>query len=960
MRVFIIFFCCVSVCFAQKPDFVKYVNPFVGTGGNGHTYPGATSPFGMVQLSPDTRIDGSWEGCGGYVYSDSIIVGFSHTHLSGTGCSDYGDIMLMPMMGEAAFDNKIYSSKFSHANEKANPGFYSVLLNDDQINVELTSTPRVGFHKYIFNKSGNAEVILDLNHRDKLLEGEIKILNETTIEVYRKSEAWASSQIIYARIVFSRPFKFTFNENKTKAHFGFEVKKAEEILVKVALSTTGYDGAEKNLNAEIAHWDFEKIKIATLLNWNTELSKIEVKGGSTKELQNFYTALYHTMVVPNLNMDVDGNYRGRDNKIHQAVGFTYYSVFSLWDTFRAAHPLYTIIDKKRTLDFIKTFLAQYEQGGRLPVWELMCNETDCMIGYHSVSVITDALLKGFDKFDVELAFEAMKKSANWNHLGLPAYIDHGYLAVEDEAESVSKTLEYAYDDWCVAQVAKYLNKKEDEKLFNDRAQSYKNLFDPKTNFIRPRKNGGWLTPFDPREVNNNYTEANGWQYTFFVPHQINELISMMGGEKNFEKKLDELFSTSSKTTGRSQADITGLIGQYAHGNEPSHHMAYLYNYVGAPWKSQEKIHQIMSEFYSPTPDGLIGNEDCGQMSAWYVFSAMGFYPVTPGLPEYVIGTPLFEEVKINLENKKSFVIKAKNISDKNYYVQNATSPYFLTHQQINDGGEFNFEMGNSPLIFPSFNKAEALFPKSDMISSKIIPSPIIESTSNLFRDSLKITLVSPQNNSLKDGTEKIYYSIGDVDEGTNASLYTKPFIIYKSQIIRAYIISDSKKSKTSVAVLKKFPNNWQVHIMSKFNPQYSAGGNEGIIDGIRADINWKKGGWQGFQDQDFEAIIDMKKIKKIKKVSVGFLQDTRSWILMPLTLIVEISKDGKKYTQVGVVNCTTDPKDYSVQVKDYELNFKNIKARYVRVLAKNFGKLPEWHQGYGNQAFIFVDEISID
>ncbi len=951
------------VCFGQKSDYTKHVNPFVGTGGNGHTYPGATTPFGMVQLSPDTRIDGSWEGCGGYVYSDSVIVGFSHTHLSGTGCSDYGDIMLMPMMGEASFDPKIYASKFSHTTEKANPGFYSVLLSDDQINVELTSTPRVGFHKYVFNKSGNAEVILDLTHRDKLLEGEIKIVNETTVEVYRKSEAWATAQIIYARIVFSRPFKFTFNENKTKVHFGFEVKKAEEILAKVALSTTGFSGAEKNLTAEIADWNFEKIKNASQLSWNIELSKIEVKGGSTKELQNFYTALYHTMIVPNVNMDVDGNYRGRDNKIHQAVGFTYYSVFSLWDTFRAAHPLYTIIDKKRTLDFIKTFLAQYEQGGRLPVWELMCNETDCMIGYHSVSVIADALVKDIDKFDVALAFEAMKKSANWNHLGLPAYADHGYLAVEDEAESVSKTLEYAYDDWCIAEVAKYLNKKEDQEIFSARAQSYKNLFDPKTNFIRPRKNGGWLTPFDPKEVNNNYTEANAWQYTFFVPHHMNELIKMMGGEKTFEKKLDELFSTSSKTTGRSQADITGLIGQYAHGNEPSHHMAYLYNYVGAPWKSQEKIHQIMTEFYSPTPDGLIGNEDCGQMSAWYVFSAMGFYPVTPGMPEYVLGTPLFPEVKINLENGNSFVIKAQNISDKNFYVQNAVTRYYLSHKQITNGGEFVFAMGDSPLKTFSIDAGEVFFPMTYDVQNKIIPCPLIESSSYLFRDSLTIKITAPDfalEENEKSRPTKIYYTTDGIDPSINSKLYLAPFTIKTSQKIKSKVILEKKESKITTAAFNKFPNNWKVHLMSKYNPQYSAGGEEGIIDGIRSDVNWKKGGWQGFQSQDFEAIIDLKKVKEVNKVTAGFLQDTRSWIIMPTSLIIEVSKDGKKYVKVGETICTIDPQNYTTQIKDLEVVFKKIRTRYIRVVAKNFGQLPKWHAGAGDHAFIFIDEISID
>jgi predicted alpha-1,2-mannosidase len=534
---------------ALSQNFHQYVNPFIGTGGHGHTYPGATVPFGMVQLSPDTRIDGSWDGCSGYHYSDTIIYGFSHTHLNGTGVSDYGDIMLMPTIGEPTFDNKVYASTFSHQNEKATAGFYSVKLDKHNIDVRLTTSTRVGFHEYTFNESGQANIILDLNHRDKLLEGRINVIDDKTIEILRRSEAWARNQYVYARIEFNVPMKVS-KTNKSNSEsleisgmsFSKQVKKREKILVKVSLSPTSYEGAKLNMS-EIKGWDFEKVKKEAEQLWNKQLSKIEITESDLDKKTIFYTALYHTMVQPNIAQDIDGKYRGRDNKIHQTEGFDYYSVFSLWDTFRAAHPLYTLIEKKRTADFINTFLKQYEQGGRLPVWELSSNETDCMIGYHSVSVMADAMAKGITGFDYEKAFEAAKHSAMLDHLGLDAYKKNGFISMDDEHESVSKTLEYAYDDWCIAQMAQILNKKEDYDYFMQRSQSWKNVFDWNTGFMRPKKNGGWDKPFDPREINNNFTEGNSWQYSFFVPQDIEGMIQAYGGNEKFEAKLDEMFNS---------------------------------------------------------------------------------------------------------------------------------------------------------------------------------------------------------------------------------------------------------------------------------------------------------------------------------------------------------------------------------------------------------------------------------
>lgn len=914
---------------AQEKNYGAYVDPFIGTGGHGHTFPGATVPFGMVQLSPDTRIDGSWDGCSGYHYSDSIIYGFSHTHLSGTGCSDYGDILLMPVVEKPNQEISKYYSGFSHMEEKASAGYYSVKLAS-RINVELTSTTRVGFHKYTFPVSAKPWIVLDLSHRDKTLETKMNFVSPTEVEGMRRSEAWAKDQHIYFVIRFSEPFeliqKFETTEINIQRRYAFEFKGSKKIIgVKVGISTVSIEGARKNLQAELPGWDFEKTKTDAEEVWNKELSKIEVTTPDKDKLKVFYTSLYHTMIQPNVAMDVDGSYRGRDNKIHKAEGFTYYSVFSLWDTFRAAHPLYTIIDQKRTSDFINTFLAQYEQGGRLPVWELASNETDCMIGYHAVSVIADAMVKGIKGFDYEKAFEAGKHSAMLDHFGLKAYKQNGFISMDDESESVSKTLEYAYDDWCIAQMALIVKKEKDYHYFMKRSQSWKNVFDTETGFMRPKKNGGWLTPFDPREVNNNYTEGNAWQYTFFVPQDIPGLIKMMGGNEIFEKKLDELFTTSNKTTGREQADITGLIGQYAHGNEPSHHMAYLYNYIGKSSKTQERIHQILTEFYKPTPDGLIGNEDCGQMSAWYVMSSMGFYSVCPGKIEYSVGIPIWESIKIKLENGKAISLNPKdNVFKENKFV-------------------FQLE---------KMNRREVRIIEVFTID-KIIQVPAIITSSKVFDDSLLVEIKS---------YERVFYFLGNIEQSTIAfQEYSKPFYIHSTKKIQAYAYDGKNKSDTISGLFFKRPNNWKIQFKSKYNPQYTAGGDLGIIDGINGDENWRKGEWQGYQGQDFEAVIDLGKEQPISTFSAEFLQDSRSWILMPTKVEFYTSIDNKNFNLVASIDNTIKPDDNNSQVKKFNSTLsKSVTSRFVKVKAFNFGKLPDGHQGAGEDAFIFIDEIRIE
>ncbi|MFN3967527.1 GH92 family glycosyl hydrolase [Flavobacterium sp.] len=921
----------------------QHVNPMIGTGGHGHTYPGATVPFGMVQLSPDTRIDGSWDGCSGYHYDDTTIYGFSHTHLNGTGCTDYGDIMLMPTMGNPMLSPKDYSSTFSHANEKATAGFYSVKLDKHNIDVALTSSTRVGFHQYTFNSSGQANIILDLNHRDKLLQGEVRIINSKTIEILRRSEAWAKDQYVFARIEFSQPMQINkIRNNSAKASltnkvfsgtelalsFSKKVAKGDRIWVKVALSPTGYEGAKLNMS-EIPGWDFSKVQKAAEQLWDQQLAKIEITETNKDKLSIFYTALYHTMAQPNIAQDIDGKYRGRDNKIHKAEGFDYYSVFSLWDTFRGAHPLYTLIEKKRTVDFINTFLKQYEQGGRLPVWELASNETDCMIGYHSVSVMADAMAKGLTGFDYELAFKAAKHSAMLDHLGLESYKRQGFISMDDEHESVSKTLEYAYDDWCIAQMAMILNKKDEYDYFMKRSQSWKNVFDWNTGFMRPKKNGGWDKPFDPREINNNFTEGNSWQYSFFVPQDIPGMIEAYGGNEEFEAKLDEMFNSESKTTGREQADVTGLIGQYAHGNEPSHHMAYLYNYIGKPEKTKAKVQYILNEFYKNTPDGLIGNEDCGQMSAWYVLSSMGIYAATPGKSEWSVSQSYFENIKVNFEDNTFKNITKTMLVDEMKY-------FGIKNNSLTVADGFSFK--------------------------DIVPVPVIIAESKSFKESLVIDFDHPHPDHLGAYSYRIVYND---EKGVPFKQYQGEKIILKETAkidVRYAEMIDNQPFRSQIISGNFFkkPNNYTINIKSTYNPQYHAGGPEGLLDGINGTTNWRKGDWQGYQSQDFEATIDLQSEKTITECNGTFLQDSRSWILMPTKVEYYVSTDNVNFTLVGTIDNTLDAKETENTVTNFGLKLNSAtKAKYVKVKAYNYGKLPEWHQGAGGDAFIFVDEITV-
>lgn len=727
-------------------EYTDSVNVFIGTGGHGHTFPGATLPHGMVQLSPDTRLFG-WDACSGYYYDDTSIMGFTHTHLSGTGIGDYGDILFMPVVGEkpliagtAENPDEGYRSHFSHEQESARPGYYQVLLQDDSINVELTATLRAGLHRYTYPKASDARLIVDMEptiHGHQHPVTQIRVVNDSTIAGMKYTVGWAKHHYVYFYAVFSNPFDYklysgteyqsdstSVTVNTAKAVMSFRNLPADgRVLAKVGISSVDEEGARLNVEAEIPNWDFEGVMKQANTVWNETFGKIDIETSDNDSRTVFYTSLYHAFIQPSLASDVDGRYRTMGHEIKQDASYTNYTVFSLWDTFRAAHPLYTIVTPEQNQAFIRSLLRKYDEGGILPKWELASNETGTMIGYHAVSVIADAMMKKQCDFDVKKALEACIRSSVYDTTGVTPMMDRqilngklmpvsikyknelGYIPCDKVGGSVSQGLEFAYNDWLIAQMMKEHNRKDLYDKYMELSRNYRNYFDPETKLMRGRlSDGSWITPFDPASVQrpSNYVEGNAWQWAWFVPQDVEGLMELVGGQKYFEAHLDTLFTTSSELTGDPNAatDVTGMIGQYAHGNEPSHHIPYLYNYAGAPRKTQALVDHILRTLYHNDPNGLSGNEDVGQMSAWYALSAMGFYSFCPGRPVYEIGRPIFDKVTIHLSNGKDFVIQAKNNSVENKYIrsmklngEDLAEPRF-SHFDLMKGGELIFEMEN--------------------------------------------------------------------------------------------------------------------------------------------------------------------------------------------------------------------------------------------------------------------------
>lgn len=716
---------CVSCKTSLLPiDYTQWVNPFIGTDFTGNTYPGAQVPFGMVQLSPDNGLSG-WNRIAGYFYPDSTIAGFSHTHLSGTGAGDLYDISFMPVTlpyveAEGALG---IHSKFSHGDEDASAGYYRARLTDYDIDVELTATERCGIQRYTFPKQ-EAVVFLNLGKAmnwDRTMDAYVEVVDSCTVQGYRFSDGWARGQRVFFRSVFSKRFdKVVLDSVVMIARFDFELLAEKTLVVRTALSGVSMDGAARNLAAEAPHNDFDCYREEARKNWNHELGRLEAKGCNQNELVKFYTALYHTMLAPTIYCDVDGAYYGPDMQVHHTEEWINYCTFSLWDTYRAAHPLLTYTQPHRTDDMVKSLLAFYEQNGRLPVWNLWGSETDMMMGYHAVPVIVDACLKGIGDFDAGKALEACVAMANLDdYRGIGLYKKLGYVPynLKDEWNvedwSLSKTLEYAFDDYCIAALAEKLGKKKLAEEFYMRSQNYRHVFNPATGFMQPRDDKGvFQLDFSPDEYTPHICESNGWHYLWSVQHGIEGLMALMGGKERFAEKLDSMFTYVPSNQDDLPIFSTGMIGQYVHGNEPCHHVIYLYNQAGQAWKTQKYVAQVMRNFYTNAPGGLCGNEDCGKMSAWYVFSAMGFYPVNPVGGRYEIGTPLFPEMRMHLANGKTFTVLAPKVSPRNIYIQSVLvdgKPYdknYLTHEQIMEGVTVEFEMGAEPAIGGGSNGVE--------------------------------------------------------------------------------------------------------------------------------------------------------------------------------------------------------------------------------------------------------------
>ena len=858
-----------------EKNLTSYVNPFVGTDGHGHTFPGAIVPFGMIQPSPDTRLEG-WDGCSGYHYSDDTIYGFSHTHLSGTGCEDYGDVLLMPVCGEWKVESgqwkDEYKSHFSHENEVAQAGYYKVLLDKTNITVELTADRRVAYHRYTYAQDFDNAFVLDLHHRDVLLSGKI-MLKDGLLVGWRESSAWNPDQHLFFAICSDDDLtEVLFNADSTQAVvFLPDGSKVHEL--QVAISGVDIDGAIANLNTA-EYEDFESARQGADSTWEAALGKLKVEGGSKEQKRCFYTALYHCMTSPYLWSDADGRYRGTDNEIHVAdSGREVYTVFSLWDTYRALHPLLTRIEPERTVDFVYTAMKNFEQGGELPMWELASHETHCMIGYHAIPMIFEAYTQ-LVKPDSTLAgytpkqlLGAMVATSNRTEAHR-AYAAQGYLSSEIDNESVSKTLEYAYDDWCIAQMAEFADDSAIAAEYWIRCQSWQNIIDS-NGFAHPKRNGAWVTPFDPTEVNNHFTEANSWQYSTYVPHDIDAWVKHIGGKDKAITFLDSLFEGHNAMSGRDQADVTGLIGMYAHGNEPSHHAAWLYTLLGQPEKTEKYVHKILNELYSSKPDGLCGNEDCGQMSAWYVLASLGRYKVCPGSYEWVKTKPIF------------------------------------TLCDDPDGGYMTFE-GRDLLVEAPFNE-----------SLRITPCPV-------FAD---------------------WRMQSDRDKVTDTTAQWEGKL--RSQTVRHVEVKTSTDK--------------HVTYLTQPAPQYIENGPEGMVDRIYGTTNYRIGGWQGWQ-QDMVVMVELDREQTIHAVGVYCLENMRSWIFFPTLVSVEYSTDGRQWHPYGSVQNTLFAATHERQEESVTHTFEvtgKERAKYIKITAKNYGSLPQWHISAGEQAWLFVSEIIV-
>ena len=978
-------------CSTPAEPLSRSVDPFIGTGGHGHTYPGATVPFGMVQLSPDTRLEG-WDGCGGFHITDDEVYGFSHTHLQGTGVSDYGDVLLMPTVG--AMDTgsvwrERYKDRFVPGSQKAHAGYYRCALQRSEIEVELTASERVGFHRWSLAQRDTLQLVVDLDHRDELINYGMYPLDDSTLVGQRVSRNWAEAQHVYFAMRFNRPFEWldqlaeleTVEVNGNLEQelsfvpiFSLVFKDVESVEARVSLSFVDIDGAVRNLNQEAPNaTGFDVAKQAAEGRWDEALSRIEIDAHDAAERSVFYTAMYHSLTVPNLATDVDGRYRGTDLQVHSgSLEAPRHTVFSLWDTFRATHPLLNVLEPGRTEVFIDNFIGMHEEGGKLPMWELASNYTGCMIGYHAVPVIADAWAKGLRGFDADAALEAMVAVATSDDLSKPVWDSLGYLPLEKESESVSKSLEYAFDDACIARMAADMGRRDIAQRFGQRAQGWRNLYRPASGFIQPRYGAAWREAFDPTEVTFEYTEANGWQYNFFVPHDVAGHMELMGGAESYAHMLDSMFNGPSRLSGRHQSDITGLIGQYAHGNEPSHHMAYLPSFVGYPERTQLLVDSICDALYTPEPDGLSGNEDCGQMSSWYVWSALGLYPVTPGSAQYILGTPRYDEVRWRLPNGRTLEISADRTSDEAVYVHGFSidgkpvNRTYVTHEELMAGGVWQFDVRDEPVGIGGWGKSQDSWPVEEWVlgDGSFVPAPFIDAPRSYAGDSLEVEIgcVDPQASVWVRVVED-RPAARAVDGSYSGFVPSTGAVTVKgTQVVQLMAERDGQRSAVVSSRIARVNPAFSIDIGFPYANQYAAGGDRALIDGVRGEgDDFRTGDWQGYFGQDADVTVDLGAVYRVKGMSVGVLQDVKSWIWAPSEVKCSTSLDGVNYAEYGVQIPQASPTDYTPQTE--RLQFSGTqKARYLKLHLSQFngGQIPEWHLGRLNPTWVFADEFDFE
>lgn len=899
---------------------VRDIDPFIGTGGHGHTHPAATAPFGMVQIGPDTRREG-WDGCSGYHATDTTVWGFSHTHLSGTGVGDYGDFLFKPWSGPFA-DQPVGFYKHS---ERAAAGYYGVTLTNGT-KAEFAAAERGGFHRYSFAADSKPEIWIDLNYRDRVLRASAH-LEGSVLHLQRVSQAWAREQHAYLAVLLPEGAKVTIMDS---LHVQVQLPK-NTVELAVGFSGTDAQGAQRNLRTTLASSrNFDGCTSRSSQLWQAELDRAQVTGGSAAQRRIYATALYHAFSVPNLWSDADGRYRGMDGRIHIDVDHAHYTVFSLWDTYRTAHPLYALVQPERTRDFIATMLDMYDQSGRLPVWELAGNETNCMIAYHSVSVLADAHAKGYE-IDSERLLKAMVATAQTPVFGIPNYRSNGYLSIQDESESVSKTLEYSYDDATIAWTAARLGRGDVAEQFWRRSQGWVSLLDPETGLMRPRDNGDFMQRFEPREVNNHFTEANAWQYSFAPVHDLERWTSMLAAHgRTLEGQLDALFAAPSATVGREQADITGLIGQYAHGNEPSHHIAWLYCATERPDKGNLRIREILETMYSDQPDGYQGNEDCGQMSAWYVMSSWGIYPLVPGEARYAVGPMLWDHVALRAEGLATDLVRSGSgplIAGYQVGDESIQSMSFIDHSELTRGASIHIEHAPHSVSLEPYRNVK------HGIAGEVQPAPRIQVPRRFVGETT----------ALVDGV---------------------PQKITQSKVL---VEGDGLMQHRSVAHTTKKPHGWTSAITSGTpNPQYNPGA-ASLVDGVVGDVDWRKGEWTGIQGEDVVIELRPDKVRSIKKLDlqISLLSDIKSWIALPAAGEMWLTlEDGTEWRAMEWTELTALAESAS-HVQRVTTSFTPSKRRErriagIRLVLRNPGLLPQWHPGAGGETFLFIDEISID